>query len=124
MKTKSLSIIVGALLFAISNAVFATGACTACKIKNLGAGPYYDSLCTSSCIFIAIEQPIVGKPDCSSNSYWNYALDISTTSGRATYALLVTALATGQLINISGSGGCSLGSSGLVENFSWVNYAW
>jgi len=119
--------VLGALLTALlagSAPAFAAGTCNGCRIKMLGAGPYFDSICSSgSCIFIDIEQAVTGKPGCSTNSSWDFVLDISTASGRSTYALLIAASAAGQSINISGNNYCSLSPSGVVENFFFVTHA-
>ena len=123
MNRKVLGAFLVVLLAAFSPA-FAAGTCNGCQIEMLGAGPYYDSLCSSgSCIFIGIEQPVTGKPGCSSNSGWDFVLDISTPSGRSTYALLLAAKSSGQSINIAGSNTCSLSPSGVVENFFYVSHA-
>jgi hypothetical protein len=95
-----------------------------CKVKNIGVGSYYDSICTSAaCVFVAIDSAPTGKPACSANSYWHFALDISTPSGRATYAFLLEAFASGRSINATGTNTCALSPSGSVENLYWVNYA-
>jgi hypothetical protein len=123
MKYKLLTLS-AALFFGVVAAATAGGTCNGCRIKNLGAGPYYDSICSSgTCVFIKIEQTVNGRPYCASNQGWDFALDTSTASGKATYALLLTAYTTGQIVNVSGSNACSISSSGLVENLYFVNFA-
>jgi hypothetical protein len=120
MNVKSRGILVSLLIFALGPA-HAAGSCNGCTIKSLGAGPYYDGICTSNaCIFIDIAQTVTGKPGCSSNSAWDFVLDVNTASGRATYALLVAAMSAGKPVNIAGSNQCSLSASGLVENLYYV----
>lgn len=120
MNVKSRGILVSLLMFGLGSA-HAAGSCTGCTIKSLGAGPYYDGICTSNaCIFIDIEQTVTGKPACSSNSDWDFVLDVSTASGRATYALLMAASSAGRPVNIAGSNQCSLSASGLVENLYYM----
>jgi hypothetical protein len=117
----SAAAVVASLMCGLS---FAAGACTGCTIKNIGAGPYYDSICTSgACIFVAMESTVTGRPPCSSNPYWHFVLDVSTASGRATYALLLAAQASDKPLNISGSNSCILSPSGLVENLYFATYA-
>ena len=117
----------GALLVALMVGIgpaFGAGTCTGCTIKMLGAGAYFDGICSSSsCIYIDIEQAVTGKPACSANSSWDFVLDISTPSGKSTYALLLTASTAGQSLNLSGTNHCSLSPSGVVENLYFVTHA-
>lgn len=113
---RKMLVLASALFFGGIAAATAGGTCNGCQIKNLGAGPYYDGICSSgTCVFVKIEQTVSGRPSCASNQGWDFALDTSTASGRATYALLLSAYAAGQTINVAGSNTCSISSSG-VEN--------
>jgi hypothetical protein len=113
-----------ALILGLSSFASLAGECTGCRIKSIGAGPYYDSICSSSmCVFLALDQVVSNRPSCSGNSYWHFALDISTGSGKATYALLLAAYAAGESLNVAGSNACSLSTSGVVENLYYVNHA-
>lgn len=124
MNSKVVATLALALFLFGGSASFAVGTCSGCKIKNLGSGPYYDALCGSgSCVFVAVEPTVGGKPGCASNTYWDFALDTSTASGKATYALILTAYAAGQNISISGANTCSFSPGGAIENLYWINYA-
>lgn len=106
----------------VSGTCFAGGECFGCRIKNIGVGPYYDSICSSSsCVFLALEPTVSSRPACSSNSYWHFVLDVSTVSGRATYAFLLGAYSTGENLNVAGAGSCSLSPGGTVENLYFAN---
>lgn len=121
MKTKFLVAFAAAIVIGGISPAFATGVCTACKIKGLGSGPYFDQICGSAaCVFILLDQVPVNRPACASNTGWHFALDVSTTAGKATYALLLSAYATGQTFNFAGNNSCALSPSGAVENFSYM----
>jgi hypothetical protein len=98
--------------------------CTSCTLASIASGPSYDALCTSGkCVFVDVGTPAPGRPGCSTNSQWEYALDLNTDSGKATYALLLTAYISGKPVTIQGSGGCALSAAGQVENLSSAEFA-
>src|SRR5688572_8006051 len=112
---------IAAILLLVCGAATAAGSCTGCRVKNLGTGPYFDSICASgSCVFIALEGSVTGKPACSSNSYWHFVINLNSPSGKSTLAQLLAAQATGQLINVTGSSYCSLSPSGVTEDLYFV----
>lgn len=112
------------LFVLVSSTAMAGGACNSCRIRNIGVGPYYDSLCSSNaCVFVSLDQPVGSRPPCAGNSYWHFVLDISTGSGKATFARLLSAKATGESLNVAGSGVCSLSPTGTVENLYFVENA-
>jgi hypothetical protein len=99
------------------------GSCTGCTITNIGVGPYYDSLCSSTrCAFVRV-QAVASKPACATNSSWDFVLDISTDSGRSTYALLLTAYAAGKSVNMAGRNQCAMSPTGFAEDFYWMSFA-
>lgn len=114
---------IAAIFLIVCGAATAAGSCTGCRIKNLGSGPYFDSICASgSCVFLALEGTVTGKPACSANSYWHFVINLNTPSGKSTFAQLLAAQATGQLINVTGSNYCGQSPSGVTEDLWWMTY--
>ena len=59
-------------------------------------------------LLIRLTVPPTGQPACSNNGYWNYALNIDTTTGKNFYALLMAAMASGKTVSyLNGTGACS-----------------
>jgi hypothetical protein len=111
-------------LLIASGTATAAGSCNGCRIKNIGSGPYFDSICTSgSCVFIALEGTVTGKPGCSTNSYWHFVLNLNSPSGKATLAQLIAAKASGDLMNVVGSNNCSLSPTGVTEDLYYATDA-
>lgn len=128
MKTSS----TGATKFAICAALMclsvqasADGICNNCTIKNIGVGTYYDGLCASgNCAFIAVNGSLGSyRPGCATNTSWSFVLDMSTQSGRSTYAFLLSAKATAAAVNVYGSNNCNLSPSGATETLTAVTFA-
>src|SRR5689334_1905972 len=115
MKSRIMPLVVAALSVIASTVTMAAGLCNACTIKMVGSGPYYDSLCsTATCIYVKMNQAVSTRPSCATSSSWDFVLDISTASGRATYSLLLTAYASGQLLSVGGMATCSISPLGQV----------
>lgn len=97
------------------------GTCTNCSIKNLGFGPYYDSLCsTETYVFIMVEGEITGRPSCSDQG-WHFVLDTTTKSGQHTLSFLLSAYTAGKNVRISGSDACNYWTRS--EDFRYGIYA-
>lgn len=56
-------------------------------------------------IYFVMENTATGKPACAKNSYWIIA-DENSVTGKQQLAILLTARAGGQTINVSGSNSC------------------
>jgi hypothetical protein len=98
------------------------GYCTNCTIVSLGSGTYFDGICTSGkCVFVDV-QAVTTEPSCATNSAWDYVLDMSTDTGKSTYAILMSAYLAGKAVEIGGNGACTLSPSGLVENLIYALY--
>jgi hypothetical protein len=114
---------IAAFFLMVCGAASAAGSCTGCRVKNIGSGPYFDSICASgSCVFLALEGTVTGKAACSTNSYWHFVVNLNTPSGKSTLAQLLAAQATGQLINVNGSNSCGQSPSGVTEDLYWITY--
>lgn len=112
--------VLGSLLL---SEIAAAGYCGSCTVTALGTGPYYDGICIGSpskCVFVAVDS-VTSRPLCSENTGWHFVLDLNSASGRETYALLLTAVATGRLVGIGGTGNCSISPTGDVEDISYVS---
>lgn len=97
-----------ALLCAFANVALSAGLCTNCLIKSIGVGPHYDNACgTGSCVFIALNGTVQGKPTCSTEG-WDFVVDTSTDKGKKVLAVLLAAYAGGTAVTVAGNGGCSL----------------
>jgi hypothetical protein len=117
------TMVMGVLLCA-SMGSLADGICTNCTVKSIGVGPYYDGLCTSgTCAFVAVNGTVNYRPTCSNNTSWHFVLDTSTASGRATYALLLSAKASSASLNVYGTANCTLTPAGATETLSAVYHA-
>lgn len=120
---KTVVVSITAILLIVCGNVMAGGTCNGCRIKNIGTGPYYDGICSSgSCVFIAMEGTMTGKPACSSNSYWHFVLNLNSPSGKSTFAQLLVAQASGQPLNITGSNYCTVSPAGVTEDLHFVTY--
>lgn len=96
------------LIVTTSNIVFGAGTCFDCQIEKIGQGPYYDSACTKpSCVFIKMNKDIASRPSCSIAG-WDYVIDSSTDSGKATLSTLLMAYAAQKSVNVSGNNRCTL----------------
>lgn len=106
-KKIALTAVITAVLLAPTISL-AAGGCYGCTIKSIGVGPFYDSICSKgACVFLRLAGNIQDKPACSTES-WHFIVDTSTVSGRLTYSFLLTAQTTQALVDIVGTGTCTL----------------
>ena len=88
------------------------------KIELVGVGPTYEAFCGYPCMVIAFATTPAGSP-CSMNAGWHYAIDLRTTEARTIAAVILSAKATGNLVQAAGKGTCVFSAS-RVEELSYV----
>jgi hypothetical protein len=111
MKYKWIATVLGLVLFSCAHAGQKQGRISSVLLVQTHADR----------VFIKVNAPYSqAEPACSSGvSEWDFVLDISTSTGKATYALLLTAQATQTSVIVDGTNTCSLHSS--YETVSYVS---
>lgn len=88
------------------------------KIKSIGVGPHYDSICTkASCAVIMVEGSHTGAT--CQNGSWHYIFQTDTDSGKHLLSLVLAAKASAQEVVIGGTSLCNIDSN---DNAETVNY--
>ena len=82
-------------------------------IKTVTLGKAYENKA-----FFWVEGSPSKKAECQDNKSANFALDISTETGKATYSLILAAQMSGTKVNVSGTGSCDI--YGGIEDLNWV----
>lgn len=72
------------------------------QILNLHAGPVYGAK-----VFIEMQTDVTNKASCSSDTVWDFALNMDAPGAKETYAIILLAYSTNRDIRITGSGNCS-----------------
>jgi hypothetical protein len=110
--------LVGILLGAIG--LWGGGAAYAApgEASNVQVGRVHIARAYGNFAFIHLKTAPSARGDCSVNSYWHFTLSLDDAAGKNMYAMLLTALASGSLISITGTGNCSEFSS--AESISGI----
>lgn len=58
-------------------------------------------------VFIHLNPAPSVRASCSTNSYWHFTLSLDDAAGKNMYAQLLSAFASGSLLNISGANACN-----------------
>jgi hypothetical protein len=75
----------------------------------------------ANAVFIQVAGGPTGVPTCSTDTAYNYAIDLSGTAGNQMYALLLSAMLAGKLVDFTGLGTCTTYST--VEDLRSVRIA-
>jgi hypothetical protein len=69
--------------------------------------------------FVKVSATPVDSPACAAGHYWQFTLTLDGVAAKEMYSLLMTAVATGKQVKISGSGSCTEHSQ--IESIHVVN---
>jgi hypothetical protein len=69
-------------------------------------------------VFVRLSVAPTGIPACSSNGYWHFTLSLTGVTGKELYSMLLTAAASGKLLQITGTGTCN--EYGQVESVNAI----
>lgn len=84
------------------------GVCSPSVLAGSGAGKVtFLRAHSSDIIMFGLSGGHVGKPTCATAASDSWALSLTTHTGRAMYAMLLSAQAQGKGVQVSGAGGCS-----------------
>jgi len=72
-------------------------------------------------LFIAVNGTDSGPASCSTNTQYQFVLNLTTNEGQQTMALLLAARASGATVTIIGTGACTSGFS-TVETLGSIQY--
>lgn len=86
---------------AVATTVHAAGSTTNTTITQISLNSSFGDF-----IWIQTATAPTGSPTCAA-SPWNFTLSLDTTIGKNQYAVLLSALATGQTVILVGTGACS-----------------
>jgi hypothetical protein len=99
---KRISTVGSALLFVWAAPASADqGQAVAVAIQDIGTAEGAGSV-----IYIRLATEPTVRAGCSTHSHWHFTLDVNSAFGKATYPVLLEALASGRLVTIYGTENC------------------
>jgi hypothetical protein len=95
----------------VSNVSLAAGTASGLVTQTL--------LGTAGILIFKVGTSATGQPSCSAGGEW--ALQLDTSAGKGTYALLLTAVAQGLTINVVGDGTCGVWGDRETVSYLYIN---
>ena len=89
-------------------------------ITSIATGPNLGNI-----VLIRVDGQSVSAPwsiACSNQGFWSFKLDASTAGGKETYSLLLAAYASKASVTIAGTGICSPGAIGNVQDLGYARF--
>jgi len=89
-------------------------------ITSIASGPNLGSV-----VLIRVDGQSVSAPwsvACSSQGFWSFKFDTSAAGGKETYSLLLAAYASKTSVTIAGTGICSPGAIGNVQDLGYARF--